>query len=382
MRRQSGRHGDAGQVSTSTSSPANDTVRANRPEQRPLQPSSDSAQPDRPLVSARRAGAGGRRHLGCRSTISTAMRCLCSRRCRSFSACFYGGRGPGSRRLQSSRPRSSAQTLLPAPRIEEGHNVFIVDGRGGALAAGIAGRRLPSDGRRIRRALSAGTPLRSTRVRLLAQRRLARSRLCILRRCRLRPPALFATRHRHRLRRSGLAAPRLCQRGEIQLDRNQRPSAQHSRALVDGAASLAVHHAVFRHGSLSRRLRRQPAVLERHGSLGRRGGELCRVAPRRILVPADRERRRRAPHFRCFDRCSACDQPRADHRGTVAPAGAAGAGADLCRCGAAIAGSLAKTAIGAAVHIHRAVAAGRAVERRELHRRHTAIRGRRRRPGL
>ena len=36
------------------------------------------------------------------------------------------------------------QTLLPAPRIEEGHNVFIVDGRGGALQ-----RELPADAFRL-----------------------------------------------------------------------------------------------------------------------------------------------------------------------------------------------------------------------------------------
>ena len=53
------------------------------------------------------------------------------------------------------------QTLFPAPRIEEGHNVFIVDGPGGALERG-----LPADAFRLMAAefdarLAAGTPLRA-----------------------------------------------------------------------------------------------------------------------------------------------------------------------------------------------------------------------------
>ena len=62
-----------------------------------------------------------------------------------------------------------AQVWLAAPRIEEGHNVFLVDGAGGALEDVAAVRGLSVHGRGVRRQVSAGATLRPRAGGLLAR---------------------------------------------------------------------------------------------------------------------------------------------------------------------------------------------------------------------
>ena len=68
-----------------------------------------------------------------------------------------------------------AQMTLPFPRIEEGHNVFLVDRPGGRWKPDCR-RRPTADAGRIRRPLPAGEALRSRGRRLLAPARLSRPR--------------------------------------------------------------------------------------------------------------------------------------------------------------------------------------------------------------
>ena len=123
-----------------------------------------------------------------------------------------------------------AQFWLAAPRIDEGHNVFIVDGAGRRARSRAAARGLPSDGRRIRRQISAGAPLRSRAARLLARPGVSRTALRLFRRRHLRWRGLFAPGERHRFLRSGVAAPRLHQRAPLQLVRQSATSSAHARA--------------------------------------------------------------------------------------------------------------------------------------------------------
>ena len=290
------------------------------------------------------------RRSDCRSTICFATRCCCIAAVTIFAGTISrAAQGAGSRRCAIVAIAVLGKTLFPAPRIEEGHNVFVVDG---------ARRRAASRGCRPRpSALMAAefdahyppdAPLRSEDRRLLARPGLSRPRLRLLRRRHLRPAGVFAARHRHRFLRSDVAAARLHQRTQIQLDPAiSDVQREQARAPLAGQAlaSLAADHAVVRDVPVSGRVRRQPAVLARAMCCGKGADEtIQRRCGTPNGLPADRAPRTSdgassALRSRRAARDAALSRPTSD---PAAPTGRARAGVDRRRAPCCSAGALAQ----------------------------------------
>ena len=137
-----------------------------------------------------------------------------------------------------------------------------------------AAGRLPHHGRGVRCQVSAGPPLRSRALRLLARSGpgLSRPHLCVFGRRHLQPSGLFAARVGDRFHRPGLAPPRVHQRSPLQLEfANQRRRAHHARPPhLRASAPVAPADAVVRDVPLPGGLRGQRAVLARRSPVGRR----------------------------------------------------------------------------------------------------------------
>src|ERR1700730_9016467 len=277
------------------------------------------------------------------------------------------------------------QIIFPAPRIEEGHNVFLIDDAGDSLSvhsreSGNPRLRVPGERSETRdpetRSAAPGSPLtrgrtdgggaleaglpragvrliavgvgtvypplrRERQSRLLARASLSGPNLRLFRRRHLRPRGLFAPRDGNRLLRSGGASPRLHSPARLQLEftRERRHPRAPRPQLAGVPASVDAGDAVVRALPLPRRLRRQRAVLAGRSAVGTRGRDVRHDHPRRHAMPHAHARRRRARHFRRGDRAWARHATRADVGGAAAPAGRARPRAGRQLRGAGVAGA-------------------------------------------
>ena len=187
------------------------------------------------------------------------MRCWWSRPCSSSRARSQRRPGRGSPRWRCSRICLLGQIWLAAPRIEEGHNVFIVDGeKGSALAAGLpaevfAFMRTEFDAKYPPERRCDPKNFGCWRGQGFPKSAFAFSADGIHDASRL-----FATRHRLSISpiRSGCGSASSTSTATTGSGRRHR--ARHPRPpLARAAASLADRDAVVRHVSFPRRFRRQ-----------------------------------------------------------------------------------------------------------------------------
>ena len=294
----------------------------------------------------------------------------------------------GSARWRWRLYACSRRSRCRSPRIEEGHNVFLVDRPGGALEAGLPPAGLPPDARRIRRPLSAGAAAAIPRSTAAGAAQGFPDRAFAFSADGMFDRPAFSRRV------SGIdfADPVWLRLGFINENRYNWNSlvSDVERASRDRRVSALLHH--WRLEMPWFVMYRFPAdfvgsALCWRGEVLWEGaaGEFATIRHADMACRTLTRGRYRTAHLRRRDpqRSTARHAARSDRQSArVADAGD-GAAADRRGGGAAAAGELAAAPYAAAVHVHRASRSRRGVlQRSELHRRRAAVRFRRRRPRL